>query len=287
MAYVKENRTWNTTYGVLKNNNKTHKIQRDNKTLFQFSISEVTVNDGVITVVCDTITGETINYQLDLDEKVAELPAELENLTTGGNIKIFLALVWRLYTSTLDSTGEQVDSMSIEQLQDRIQELESQINNFTPSDSIISPTVLNIDLADAYFNTDASNVITAQDSVITRFEPNFNIPINRTAANGYIYGNACAILAEDNIEIISVKLNDTDITTSKSDGNNSWAVDNSTNTIYYSIYYNLSDYNIPYTNTSQYTVELTLKNKQSDKLFVFTGIIDGETKKYITENSEG
>lgn len=131
MAYVEENKVYNTVYGKLKNNNKMNQIQRENKALFQFSISEVTVDDGVLVVVCDAVTGETINYTLDLDDANAELTPELYNLSTGGSLQMFLALVWRLYTSTLDSTGEQVDSMSIEQLQDRIKELTEEVGDLT------------------------------------------------------------------------------------------------------------------------------------------------------------
>lgn len=175
MAYVEENKVYNTVYGKLKNNNKMKQIQRANKALFQFSISEVTVDDGVLSVVCDAVTGETINYTLDLDDANAELTPELYNLSTGGSLQMFLALVWRLYTSTLDSTGEQVDSMSIEQLQDIIAELTKDNEDLTGQVETLTGQ-----LEEAQSQTSSTGVQDYQKFTVNNTEYNIRILGNDT-----------------------------------------------------------------------------------------------------------
>lgn len=127
MAYVPENQRYNTDYGKLKNNNTANQIQRNNVPLFNFSISEVTVEDGDLTVVCDTITGDTETITVTLGEDKAELSTLLYNYSTGGTLPMFLSVVWRLYLSTLDEEGVQVDAESLESLRDTIAELEAQV----------------------------------------------------------------------------------------------------------------------------------------------------------------
>jgi hypothetical protein len=120
MAYVAENKRFKTAFGFIKNNNTKHTIEKENAALFNFSISEVTVEDGSLTVVCDTITGDTVEYTLDLDGASAELSDELYNYSVGGTVEMFLAVVWKLYQSTLDDTGVQQDTESYESLHDTI-----------------------------------------------------------------------------------------------------------------------------------------------------------------------
>ena len=135
MAYVAENKKFNTNYGKIKNNNSRNTIERNNVALFNFSISEVTVEDGGLTVVCDTITGDTIEYSLDLDGDKCEFTEEMYNYTVGGSIEIFLALVWKLYLSTLDDEGVQQDTETYEQLKDIIAELTKDKDDLTKANS--------------------------------------------------------------------------------------------------------------------------------------------------------
>ena len=135
MAYVAENKKFNTNYGKIKNNNSRNTIERNNVALFNFSISEVTLEDGGLTVVCDTITGDTIEYSLDLDGDKCEFTEEMYNYTVGGSIEIFLALVWKLYLSTLDDEGVQQDTETYEQLRDIIAELTKDKEDLTKANS--------------------------------------------------------------------------------------------------------------------------------------------------------
>lgn len=152
MAYVAENMKFKTNYGNIKNNNGMHQIQRNNSALFNFSISEVTVDDGGLTVVCDTITGDTITYTLDLDGDKAELTDEMYNYTVGGSVEIFLSLVWKLYQSTLDDTGVQQDTVSYESLNDQITTL----------------TAVNAELTSANETlTTANGTLTTQNETLT------------------------------------------------------------------------------------------------------------------------
>lgn len=278
MAYVEENKVYNTVYGKLKNNNKMKQIQRENKALFQFSISEVTVDDGVLSVVCDAVTGDTINYTLDLSEANAELPAELYNLTTGGNVGVFLALVWRLYTSTLDSTGEQVDAYSIEQFNDLVAELEQAretITELTPADTTVSASpLLDIDLTGAYIENGTNTAIYTNNDTLSSLSFYCYIPV--TIDNFNDYNSTFARLAGVNIEFIGAKLNNTDITNTLY-LSNSWSY--GANEIYYSFNCSIGSVNIP-VSEEDYTVELTIKNKQTNKTITITAEIDHTSMKF-------
>lgn len=180
MAYVAGNKKFNTNFGKIKNNNQMKQIQRNNTALFNFSISDVTVDDGVLTVVCDTITGDTVEYTLDLDSDAAELSAELYNYTVGGSIEIFLAIVWKLYLSTLDDEGEQVDTESYESLHDTIVALTAE--NETLTGQVESLTTSNETL------TGQVDTLTARvaelEAALAALTPESNNEVEQTNNNG-------------------------------------------------------------------------------------------------------
>ena len=131
MAYVAENKTFKTVFGKMYNKNKAKQIILNGDVIFDFSISEVTVSEGNLTVVCNSITGSEISYTVDLDGAKAELPKELYNYTLNGTVQHFLALVWSLWESTVNSDGEQVDAMSYEQLSDMVASLTGEKETLT------------------------------------------------------------------------------------------------------------------------------------------------------------
>ena len=110
MAYVAENRKFNTNFGKLKNNNSMNQIQRNNVALFNFSISEVSLVDGDLTVVCDTIAGDSETITVSLAEDKVELSTLLFNYSVGGSLEMFLALVWRLYLASVEDGSADADA---------------------------------------------------------------------------------------------------------------------------------------------------------------------------------
>lgn len=108
------NKKIKTVFGYLNNNRIKHKITRHTATLFNFSIEAVTVEDDTLMVLCKTITNKTIQYVLDLDNNRAELTPELFNYTTGGNIIIFLAIVWKIYEMQADHEVQIIDTDGVD-----------------------------------------------------------------------------------------------------------------------------------------------------------------------------
>lgn len=137
MTTVPTNQAFNTHYGKIKNNNTEHLIQhvvqQNNVTLFNFSISGVDVTDGLLSVTCDTVTGDQVIYSLDLEDDRAELSTDIYNYAVGGTVEIFLSVVWNLYLTVAevdyDDIPEGEDSEAIALLQARIKKLEKDLKD--------------------------------------------------------------------------------------------------------------------------------------------------------------
>lgn len=134
MTTVPLNQRFNTCFGKIKNNNSLHQIQRNNVTLFTFSISAVDVTDGLLSVTCDTVTGDQVIYSLDLEDDRAELSTDIYNYAVGGTVEIFLSVVWNLYLTVAevdytDIPDGEVDSEAIALLQARIKKLEKDLKD--------------------------------------------------------------------------------------------------------------------------------------------------------------
>lgn len=246
MAYVAENKKFNTNYGKIKNNNSRNTIERNNVALFNFSISEVTVEDGGLTVVCDTITGDTVEYSLDLDGDKAEFTEEMYNYTVGGSIEIFLALVWKLYQSTLDDEGVQQDTETYEQLKDIIAALTKDKEDLTKANADLTTEngTLSGQVETLQGQLEAAQSSSSSGSVDTTLAVSsididdivFDATLSAAVSNDTIAGGQVKLLVDDStlvgystissdyvtainamVEISDLKINDTSITITQSE----------------------------------------------------------------------
>lgn len=112
-----------TTRGTLVNNTGAHKITDDNATIFNFCIDDVTLEDDTLTVTCTTLTGDMVEYSLDISKDTKELPSVLENLNVAGDVNLFLALAYRIYEAGLEQSDTPTGDCT--ELQERINELEA------------------------------------------------------------------------------------------------------------------------------------------------------------------
>jgi len=128
MTAVPQNRKYHTTFGYIKNNNTLHQIQRYNVTLFNFSISNIDITSGTLSVICDTVTDEQIIYTLDLEDDKATLSTDIFNYCVGGTVEMFLSIVWCLYRDVMEI---EYDDEPVDPTDERILLLQARIEQLT------------------------------------------------------------------------------------------------------------------------------------------------------------
>ena len=128
MTTVPQNRKYHTTFGYIKNNNTLHQIQRYNVTLFNFSISNIDITTGTLSVICDTVTDEQIIYTLDLEDDKATLSTDIYNYCVGGTVEMFLSVVWCLYRDVMEI---EYDDEPVDPTDERILLLQARIEQLT------------------------------------------------------------------------------------------------------------------------------------------------------------
>lgn len=128
MTAVPQNRKYHTTFGYIKNNNTLHQIQRYNVTLFNFSISNIDITSGTLSVICDTVTDEQIIYTLDLEDDKATLSTDIFNYCVGGTVEMFLSIVWCLYRDVMEI---EYDDEPVDPTDERILLLQARVEQLT------------------------------------------------------------------------------------------------------------------------------------------------------------
>ena len=128
MTAVPQNQKYHTTFGYIKNNNTLHQIQRYNVTLFNFSISNIDITSGTLSVICDTVTDEQIIYTLDLEDDKATLSTDIFNYCVGGTVEMFLSIVWCLYRDVMEI---EYDDEPVDPTDERILLLQARVEQLT------------------------------------------------------------------------------------------------------------------------------------------------------------
>lgn len=167
----------------------------------------------------------------------------------------------------------------IRELTSEVEQARETITELTPADTTVSASpLLDLDLTGAYIGNGTNTAIYTNNDTLSSLYFKCNIPV--TIDNFNDYNSVLARLAGVNIEFIGAKLNNTDITNTLYT-NNSWNYQSNPDELYYNFTCSIGSVNIP-VSEEDYTVELTIKNKQSDKTITLTAEIDHTTLKFKT-----